>query len=290
MPNSLSFISYNCGKGAQLQSCALGPKILQEWGLSSLLQKKNILCQWVPNVALPLCSDDALYDVTAACEALYKQIFTVLDQGNFPVTLGGDHSMAVGTWSGIVDYYNAKQRLGLIWIDAHLDAHTPHTSPSGAIHGMPAANLLGYGQKQLVDLGSVGRKIAPEHLVYIGVRSYEPEEYKLLTQLGVAIFTMQDVIEQGFDVIMQKALHHVTQHTDGFGVTIDLDAFDPEGVPGVGSPECNGLRRADVFAGLRSVGHHKALRGVEIAEYNPLQGHDDITKKVIHDLIEALFT
>jgi len=288
MNKNISLIGYPCGKGAQIQECSKGPEALKQWKLSEKLTDNGIINKWQDIIE----SDDSLNDlqyITKACESLYKQVIDSINRDTFPVTIGGDHSMAVGTWSAVVDKYSMKQNLGLIWVDAHLDAHTPSSSKSGAIHGMPAASLLGYGAKDLVNLGSEGAKISPKHLVYIGIRSYEDAEYKLAKDLGVNIFTNYDVIKYGLENIIQDAISIATKETDGFGLTIDLDAFDPSRAPGVGSPEKIGLLRNEVFNALKGIGNHKKIKALEIAEYNPNEGYDDITKNLILDLIISIF-
>jgi len=289
MNRTLSLIGYPCGKGAQITECEKGPEKLKDWGLSDKLNHRNIDSIWHDGFKLDNSLDDLQY-VKTACNSLYKQVIDSIDNGNFPVTIGGDHSMAIGTWSAIADKYSIKNNLGLIWIDAHLDAHTPDSSQSGAIHGMPAASLLGYGSKELVNLGSEGAKINPEHLVYIGIRSYEEEEYQLIKDLGITVFTIYDVIKYGMENIIQDTISIVTENTNGFGLTVDLDAFDPTRAPGVGSPEKIGLLRNEVFLALKNIGNHKKIKALEIAEYNPDEGYDDITKNLVLDLISSIFS
>ncbi len=284
----LALIGYQCGWGAQVHECERGAKSLHDWGLAQKLRKEGIACDWMNLQNVIPTPENVEETVHAYCEALYHQVREALLADSFPVTLGGDHSMAVGTWSAVVDHYHLKRKMGLIWIDAHLDAHTMDTSPSKAIHGMPAASLVGVGEKSMVHLGSTGTKIDPAHLVYIGIRSFEAPEYNLLKSLGATIFTMDNVREKGMTMVMQEARDLLLKKVKLFGVTIDLDAFDPDRAPGVGSPEKNGLLRQEVYESLVLLKACNRMTALEIAEYNPSRDERDKTKEIVYDLISAL--
>jgi len=289
MDRNLSLIGYRCGLGAQIQECYKGPKSLKRWDIVTKFMDAGIQAYWdkVPEIrANP--ENFELY-TEESCHKLYRQVRETLKKGDFPVTIGGDHSMAMGTWSGVVDHYDLKRKFGLIWIDAHLDAHTPETSASHAMHGMPAAHLLGYGSENFVNIGTEGAKISPNHLVYIGVRSYESEEHALIKGLGIRVYYMDEVRDRGFNVVMNEALEYVKKYTDAFGLTIDLDAFDPERAPGVGTPEADGLCRQEFFPVIKKLGLDKQLKAVEIAEFNPDRDENDRTKRLILQLITCLF-
>jgi arginase len=260
---------------------------LRAWDIAAKLGESGVPAKWLPE--MKLVDGDALTVVHEACTELYSQTILALRNGEFPVTIGGDHSMAIGSWSAVVDYHDAQQDLGLLWVDAHLDAHTMETSDSGAIHGMPAACLLGNGDDSLVNIGSQGAKLNPAHLVYVGVRSFETAERAYLEGLGVTIYDMAEVERLGTLEVMNRAFEQVQMAPAGFGITIDLDAFDPDRAPGVGSPEADGLLRAEMFTALQSIGHHPRLRAFEVAEYNPEEGYDDLTKQLVLDLLVTVF-
>jgi arginase len=207
--------------------------------------------------------------------------------GKLPVVVGGDHSCAIGTWKGVASALRARGPLGLIWIDAHMDAHTPQTTPSGALHGMPLASLLGYGDKRLTSLGR-GVQLLPKHVCLIGVRSFESGEAALLRRLGVRVFFMPEVVRRGLTAVMREALDIATTGTAGFGVTLDLDALDPRDAPGVGSPVKGGIRAAELSTALASIQGHPALAGVEIVEYNPQRDRNGVTANVAAGLLEAV--
>jgi arginase len=168
-----------------------------------------------------------------------------------------------------------------------MDSHTFETTPSGAIHGMPLAVLLGHGAEELTSQGVQLPKVKPEHVALVGIRSFEPGEEALLKSLNVRIYYIEEVQERGLDACMQEALARVSQATAGYGVTIDLDSMDPSDAPGVGSPETNGLTAADLCHSLRFLRETPGLQALEITEYNPHRDLEQRTLHVIEDLIVA---
>ncbi len=226
--------------------------------------------------------------ITELCRRLAGSVGKTLEDGAFPLIIGGDHSIAIGTWSGVARYVGAP--LGLLWIDAHLDSHTPETSYSGAIHGMPLACLLGRGDKRLLGLGIQGAQLDPLHTVVLGPRSWEPEEAALLDRMGVRVIGEDEIGERGLAACFAEAAAVVTGAANGFGITLDLDAFDPAAAPGVGSPEPDGLRVSAVRDGLRRLACSRGLRALEIAEYNPDRDRHGITARLISDVIGDLLS
>jgi len=174
---------------------------------------------------------------------------------------------------------------GLLWIDAHLDSHTPETSYSGAIHGMPLACLLGRGDKRLLNLGLNGAQVSAAHTVVLGARSYEPEEFELLQRLGVRIIGEAEIEQRGFAACLDEALAIAAAAPAGFGVTLDLDAIDPHLAPGVGSPEPDGLVTYDVLTAMHWIAGQPGLKALEIVEYNPDRDRHGATAGLIAGLI-----
>ena len=213
-----------------------------------------------------------------------------LEEGDAICVIGGDHSVAIGTWSAVANYYREEGDIGLIWIDAHLDGHTPETSPSKNIHGMPVSHLLGHGIESLCQLLDEEPKIKPEHICFIGVRSYEPGEQKLLTSLGVKIIYMDEVTQHGFANVFGQAIKHVSKGTCGFGLTIDMDGIDPVDAPGVGIREKGGILANDLLPTLKSLAHQYDFLGLELAEYNPLRDEDMKTAKLMAAIVEAVWS
>ncbi len=205
------------------------------------------------------------------------------------ITLGGDHSSAIGTWSGVSTRIAQQGDLGLIWFDAHMDSHTPQTTHSGNIHGMPLAALLGYGDSRLTKILSDRPKIKAENLCLIGVRSFESEEKILLDTLNVRIFYAEEVAERGIKTVLNEALKIATTGTAGFGISFDLDVIDPQQAPAVGTPEPQGLATEPLLEALKMWNRHPALLGLEIAEFTPQLDQDHRTEKLIAELINTLW-
>jgi arginase len=203
-----------------------------------------------------------------------------------PVILGGDHSVAIGSWGGVARALGAP--IGLIWFDAHLDAHTKATSPSQNPHGMSAAVLLGHGEAELLAIG--GGAVRPENLCYIGARSYEDGELALLRRLGVRIVFMDEVHRRGLRTIVDEALTIAMAGTRAFGVTIDLDGFDPEDAPGIGLKTPDGLRREAMLDAISVLADRPELAAIEIVEYVPERDENLMTAKLVRDLLLALLT
>ena len=296
-------IPYTCGLGAQKHGCKDGPSTLQSWGLQKRLETPNIHIQWSEGTAFKITEkiDNLIFknstfsktqtknaknfpNVLHSCRQLYQEVIDCLTQECFPITIGGDHSMGIGTWSAIVDYFQAYENFGLLWIDAHLDAHTLDTSPSKAFHGMPIASLLGEGISHLNQLGSRRKKILGSHMVFIGARSWENEEYEILKAHNATIITAQEVHDIGFQEAFKKGMSIVEKAKNGFGISLDLDVFDPCIAPAVGSPEKGGLYQ-DIIASLQGLHQNTKLKAFEIAEYNPSL---DIEMKTAHLVLSIL--
>jgi arginase len=205
--------------------------------------------------------------------------------GQFPAVIGGDHAVAMGTWGGVARALDHRP-LGLIWFDAHLDAHTLETTPSMNAHGMGAAALLGHGHAPFRAIA--GGALRPEHLCYVGIRSYEPGEMALLRRLGVRIILMEEVARRGIAAALDEALAIATRGTAAFGITIDLDGFDPEDVPGVGLKVPNGPRGAPTLAALAPIARHPALAAIELVEYIPEFDKDLRTARLARDILISL--
>ena len=212
----------------------------------------------------------------------------MLDKGGFPISVGGGHSMAMGTWSGVTSALHVEGKFGLIWFDAHMDAHTPDTSDSGDYHGMPLAHLLGYGDEELRSIGGEIPKISPNHLCLVGIRSYEEGEANLLQKLGVRIFYIDEVKQRGLNDVVKEALTIVKNGTEGYGITIDVDAFDPEDAPGTGTKEPDGLRGEEAVKAFAMFNGDSDLKGLELAEYNHHLGNNGVTSKLIFDVLGAI--
>ncbi len=271
------------GIGAQDKACADGPVAFHHSQAWHELQHHPLL-DWGRTLFAP---DGPGLSHTARiaelCRHLADEVALSLRDRHFPVVIGGDHSVAIGTWSGVARALG--QAPGLLWIDAHLDSHTPETSYSGAIHGMPLACLLGRGDKRLLDIGLAGAQVSAAHTVVLGPRSYEPEEMAFLQRLGVRIIDSEEILQRGFPACLDDAMAIVAGAPAGFGVTLDLDAIDPRLAPGVGSPEPDGLLANDVLTAIHWIAGQPGFKALEIVEYNPDRDRHGSTADLISDLI-----
>lgn len=285
--NKFCLIGACFGLGAQIPETGLAPRYLKKLGLAEKLgfAWDSMLA---PSPGVLSQNNDCLEIVSEFNMNLCKIIQKSVSQKYTPVVIGGDHSIAIGTWSGITTAYNVAGNFGLIWFDAHLDAHTHKTSPSNAIHGMPIASLLGYGKDQLRNIGAPYAKISPHHLVVVGARSYEDSEHAFLKELGVKIFYMDSIKKQGIEEVIKQALQIVNSCSGGFGLSIDLDVFDPQDLPGVGSPARDGIPTKDGLKALKGLGCSPSLKAIEIAELNPNLDRDNVSTYFAMDLLKIL--
>jgi arginase len=221
--------------------------------------------------------------VSKLCGQLAAAVADARRNGRLPCVLGGDHSCAGGTWTGVAR--TLRGALGLLWIDAHMDSHTPATSHTGRLHGMPLAWLLGQDDDPLYGLAS--GVLEPQHVCLVGVRSYEPEEDARLRRLGVRVVFMEEIRERGIDAVLDEALDIVTAGTSGFGVSIDLDVITPEEAPNVGTPVSGGVSSAELALALEEIAGRPGLAAVELVEYSPRLDRDGRTARVAIDLLSA---
>ena len=262
----VDFIGVASGVGAQDHGCEEGPEALHTTCIQSHLCDQQV--KWLTTLYPPRAADD-LHTIQLLCRGLADQVRRSIEAPHRFAVFSGDHSSAVGIWSGARAALNKEDVLGLIWVDAHMDSHTPETSPSGAYHGMPLACLLGYGPQELTEIAYSSPVLLPQNVVLVGVRSYEAAEHALLSHLGVHIHYIEEVRERGLAAVMQEAHARVTRHSNRFGVSIDLDAIDPDEAPGVGSPEAGGIHGDELIAALATLVSDERLLGIEISEYNP---------------------
>jgi arginase len=194
----------------------------------------------------------------------------------------------VGTWSGVAAAHRDRGPLGLLWIDAHLDSHTPQTSHTGLIYGMPLAALLGHGERPFTECLVPGAKVLAQHVCVLGARSYEPEERALLDRIGVRVIGMEEIGRRGVAAALDEALAIVGGAASGYGITLDLDVLDPRDAPGVGTPAPGGLRAAELIPALAAAAGDPRLRALEIAEYNPRRDRNGITAAHALGIAEAV--
>jgi arginase len=196
----------------------------------------------------------------------------ILEEGMTPLVLGGDHSLAAGSVSGVAAFYRRRgEKIGVLWIDAHSDINTPETSPSGNVHGMPLAALLGLGPDALGNIFGYSPKIPPENTVLVGVRDIDAAERENILRAGVAeVFTMRDIDERGMRAVMEEALRVAENGTAGYHVSLDMDWIDPEDAPGVGTPVRGGATYREAHLAMEIIADHGRLLSFELVEVNPV--------------------
>ncbi len=283
--HGVSLIGAALGLGAVDPSCSAGPDILRQHRPELLMLNEGIQADWDdvvrPNRHNP---ENVVATIESFCLKLAARVRETISRGRRFAVIGGDHSCAIGTWTGANMAIADKGPLG---IDAHLDAHTPETSPSGYVHGMPVASLLGYGTPALTDLFRPGAKVLPQDLCLIGGRSYEPEEINLLNKLGVRFILMEEVNKHGLEAALNEALDIAASGTAGFGISIDLDAIHSNDAPAVGTPAPDGIPATQLINSIARLETGENLLGYEIAEFNPRLDRDGRTARLICDLLVA---
>lgn len=300
-----SLIGVACGWGATNTGTYLGPKkIMTSHDPFEItppkIPSRNFMnyfnkSQFIESEITPLqdlfpLSGSDLDVRTTQCAKIYRELYKTvtdtLEANTYPFVIGGDQSISLGTWSSVLDYTHKQDEnkpLGLIWIDAHLDAHTPLTSPSNAPHGMPAATLMGYGESK-----NNHTPLQPDRLVYIASRSYEEGEHELLKSLGVKIYYQTDVDQRGFTEIFKEAKAYVSRGNCPFGITLDIDAFDPSEAPGTGASASHGLKSRDVLPALTGILDNQNLIAFELVEFNPKLDYEDKTLNLIWQIFHQM--
>jgi len=231
-----------------------------------------------------------LGEITLASRRLAEKIRAVVRRGHFPLVLGGDHSIAVGTVSGIVAHARTRRKnVGLLWVDAHSDINTPRTSPSGNVHGMPLAALLGLGPRALGSVGGRSRKVNPDNVALVGIRSVDEGERAHLRRLGVHVYTMADIDRHGIHIVMEKALADVSKDTQYLHVSFDLDAVDPSLAPGVGTPVKGGLDYREAHLVMESLAAAGVMTSLEIVEVNPILDDRNRSAEFAVELVQSAF-
>jgi arginase len=231
-----------------------------------------------------------LKEIARASGVLCRKVERIAAKGHFPLVLGGDHAIAVGTVSGVAVHARKQgKKLGVLWVDAHADINTPATSPTGNVHGMPLAALLGMGPKELAGVAWEGPKIDPANVALVGIRSLDGGEKKHLKERGVHVFTMPDIDRHGVHRVMKKALACVTDGTDYLHVSLDLDAVDPTVAPGVGTPVKGGLDYREAHQIMEFVAHAGVMTSLEVVEVNPILDTRNTSADFAVEMVQSAF-
>lgn len=280
--------------GAGRRGVDMGPSAIRLARLDARLEALGYAVDDLGNVEVdqaesrPVGRENARYlpEITASCRRLSKTVERALDEGRFPLVLGGDHSVAAGTVAGVAKHFRKrKRRLGLIWIDAHADMNTPETSPSGNVHGMPLASLVGMGPEELASLGGFAPKVRPENVVLVGIRDVDQLEKPHIKSSGVRAFTMRAIDERGLRDVMNEAIRIASDGTAGFHVSFDMDSVDPAEAPGVGTPVRGGMTYREAHLALELVCDSGRMVSLEVVEVNPVLDVANRTAELAVELV-----
>lgn len=282
--------------GAGRRGVDMGPSAIHLGGLKPEIEAlghrvKETFALSVPTPEMTSPGDSQaryLAPIADVCRQLADRVEEALEEGRFPVVLGGDHSVAIGTISGLARYWRKRQkRVGVLWVDAHTDMNTPASSPSGNIHGMPLAVLLGHGPPELVAIAGDEPALDARDVCVIGARDIDRSERELVRSSGVRVYTMSELDDRGTAACVNEAIHRVTHGTAGVHLSFDLDGVDPRHAPGVGTPVPGGLSFRESHLICEKVAATGKLLGLEMVELNPVIDSENRTGKLAVWLITS---
>lgn len=277
--NNISIIGFPVDLGAGRRGVDMGPSALRIANLKPQLEALGYTVKDTGDINIQTAESQKiinpklkyLTEILKTSKVLANKVERTLENGNFPMCIGGDHSMALGTIAGISSFCRKRKlRLGVIWIDAHADMNTDETSPSGNIHGMPLAASLGLGHSDLVRLNGFAPKVEPENCVLIGIRSVDIEERKNIKKLKVPVYTMSDIDKLGIHRIISRVLKQFKEKVDHIHVSFDVDSVDPIVAPGVGTPVPGGLNYREAHSLMEAIAECGCMSSLEVAEVNPI--------------------
>ncbi len=284
--------------GAGRRGVDMGPSAIRIAGVAAGLRNLGFRVEDDGDVGVPAPetrdpgSPNARYldPIYHVCNRLRLRVRRSLEVGEIPIVLGGDHSIAIGTVSGVAEHYRSRgQKVGLIWVDAHADMNTPESSPSGNIHGMPLATVVGLGHPRLVEMGGFWPKVEPKNVCLIGIRDIDEVERRIVKRSGIHAYTMRDVDERGMRAIMQECIGFARDGTGGFHVSFDLDGMDPRDVPGTGTPVKGGISWREANLLMEMVSDTGAMTSLEVTELNPILDVKNQSGEVAVDVILSAF-
>ena len=284
--------------GQSRRGVDMGPSAVRVAGLESNLEALGYGVEDKGNVHVALAETESagdpnakyLKEIAETCTKEAELVILTLEAGKIPLVLGGDHSIAVGTVSGVAEFYRrSKQRVGLLWIDAHSDINTPDSSPSGNVHGMPLGAIMGLFPGPLTDMFGFSPKVKPDNCVLVGVRDVDNVERENIRKSGVHVFTMRDIDERGMRAVMEEALRLAGRNTIGYHVSLDMDWIDPEDAPGVGTPVWGGATYREGHLAMEIIADHGRMLSFEIVEVNPVLDERNQTAELAVELALSAF-
>ncbi len=285
--------------GASRRGVDMGPSAVRVAGLEARLEALGHQVADGGNIRVEIAETQAagsenarfLKQIAETCTRTAEAVVKTLEDGMTPLLLGGDHSLAAGSVSGVAHFYRRQsQQIGVVWIDAHSDINTPESTPSGNVHGMPLAALLGLGPEPLANIFGYAPKIAPENTVLVGLRDIDAGERENLRRAGVTeVYTMRDIDERGMRAVMEEALRAAGRGTVGYHVSLDMDWIDPEDAPGVGTPVRGGATYREAHLAMEIIADHGHMLSFEIVEVNPVIDEHNRTADLAVELACSAF-
>jgi arginase len=298
VPKNIRVIGVPLDLGQSRRGVDMGPSAVRVAGLEARLEAIGHVVEDAGNVAVAIPEQKKegaarakyLKEITVTCTKSAELVLKTLEAGKVPVVLGGDHSVAAGTVAGVAEFYRRKnQAIGLIWIDAHSDINTPDISPSGNVHGMPLAAIMGLGPPELANIFDFSPKVKPENCVLVGIRDVDAPEKENIRRAGVEVFTMRDIDERGMRTVMEEALRMAGRGTAGYHVSLDMDWIDPEDAPGVGTPVWGGATYREAHLAMEIISDHGRMLSFEIVEVNPVIDEHNQTADLAVELTLSAF-
>ncbi|MYL34950.1 arginase [Pontibacillus yanchengensis] len=294
MNNNLSIVGAPMDLGQNRRGVDMGPSAIRYAGVVERLEQLQYDIEDLGDVEIPRPDrrEDQkehlrnLKEVAEGNENLAKTVDDVIQRNRFPLVIGGDHSIAIGSLAGIAKHY---ENLGVIWYDAHGDLNTGGTSPSGNIHGMPLAVSLGIGHERLVNIEGYQPKIKPENIVIIGARSLDDGEKELIKEKGIKVYSMHEIDRLGMTQVIQESVEYLTHKTDGIHLSLDLDGLDPQDAPGVGTPVMGGMSYRESHLAMEMLAEADIITSAEFVEVNPILDEKNRTASVAVGLMGSLF-
>lgn len=280
--------------GANMRGANIGPAAVRIAGLSQMMKNLGQDVRDLGDVNVPVREEVSkaveeqryLPVIRDICETVSTKVFDSLSAKHFPLVIGGDHSIAIGTISGAADYWRSqKKKLGIVWIDAHADLNNNVTSPSGNYHGMPLAIVLGDGEKTLTDVRFPGAKIQPQNIALIGIRNIDGNEREQVKRSGVRYYTMRSIDEKGMYAVMKEVIADLTKTCDAIHLSFDIDGIDPLYAPGVSTPVTGGISYREAHLALEMLADTGLLMSAEFVELNPFQDQAHKTAILTAELV-----
>lgn len=292
--NKLSIIGVPMDLGQTRRGVDMGPSAIRYAGVIERIENIGYSVEDKGNIEIALAervhSDENtnlknLKAVADASERLAQTVSDVITNKRFPLVLGGDHSIAIGTLAGVSRHY---KNLGVIWYDAHGDLNTADTSPSGNIHGMPLAASIGIGDDALTRIGGYTPKVKSENIVIIGARSLDEGEKELIKEKGIKVYTMHEIDRMGMTKVMEETILYLRDKTDGVHLSLDLDGLDPHDAPGVGTPVIGGISYRESHLAMEMLAESQLITSAEFVEVNPILDERNKTATVAVALMGSL--